>query len=106
MRFSELVNAATELLTTTGKISYRAPRREFELDDETRDDLKHELRVGANTGEVLVRSIRKDDLHTDDVPVGIRTISRRESGQAHREGIGRVTSPANRSDGETTELRH
>jgi class 3 adenylate cyclase len=28
------------------------------------------IRVGLNTGEVVVRSIRKDDLHTDYVPVG------------------------------------
>jgi len=28
------------------------------------------MRVGLNTGEVVVRSIRKDDLHTDYVPVG------------------------------------
>jgi adenylate/guanylate cyclase family protein/AAA ATPase-like protein len=28
------------------------------------------MRVGVNTGEVVVRSIRKDDLHTDYVPVG------------------------------------
>src|SRR2546427_1469912 len=28
------------------------------------------IRVGVNTGEVVVRSIRKDDLHTDYVPVG------------------------------------
>src|SRR2546429_6352973 len=28
------------------------------------------LRVGVNTGEVVVRSIRKDDLQTDYVPVG------------------------------------
>src|SRR4030095_13794281 len=28
------------------------------------------MRVGVNTGEVVVRSIRKDDLHTDSVPVG------------------------------------
>src|SRR5712692_704386 len=27
-------------------------------------------RVGVNTGEVVVRSIRKEDLHTDYVPVG------------------------------------
>ncbi len=31
------------------------------------------LRVGVNTGEVVVRSIRKDDLHTDYVPVGHST---------------------------------
>ena len=29
-----------------------------------------QIRVGINTGEVVVRSIRKDDLHTDYVPVG------------------------------------
>jgi hypothetical protein len=32
--------------------------------------LNLEIRVGVNTGEVVVRSIRKDDLHTDYVPVG------------------------------------
>lgn len=31
------------------------------------------LRVGINTGEVVVRSIRKDDLHTDYVPIGHST---------------------------------
>jgi class 3 adenylate cyclase/ribosomal protein L40E len=31
------------------------------------------LRVGVNTGEVVVRSIRQDDLHTDYVPVGHST---------------------------------
>ncbi len=32
-----------------------------------------QLRVGVNTGEVVLRSIRKDDLHTDYVPVGHST---------------------------------
>ena len=31
------------------------------------------MRVGVNTGEVVVRSIRKDDLHTNYVPVGHST---------------------------------
>ena len=31
------------------------------------------MRVGINTGEVVVRSIRKDDLHTDYIPVGHST---------------------------------
>jgi class 3 adenylate cyclase/predicted ATPase len=31
------------------------------------------MRVGVNTGEVVVRSIRKDNLHTDYVPVGHST---------------------------------
>jgi class 3 adenylate cyclase/predicted ATPase len=40
-----------------------------------------QLRVGVNTGEVVLRSIRKDDLHTDYVPVGQSTnlASRMES---------------------------
>src|SRR5262249_22666930 len=29
-----------------------------------------QIRVGVNTGEVVLRSIRKDDLHTDYTPVG------------------------------------
>ncbi len=31
------------------------------------------MRAGINTGEVVVRSIRKDDLHTDYVPIGHST---------------------------------
>src|SRR5499433_2583368 len=40
-----------------------------------------QIRVGVNTGEVVLRSIRKDDLHTDYVPVGqsIHLASRMES---------------------------
>src|SRR4029453_6292827 len=43
------------------------------------DTLRHKgyppllMRVGINTGEVVVRSIHKDDLHTDYVPVGHST---------------------------------
>src|SRR5713101_2112569 len=35
--------------------------------------LNLQIRVGLNTGEVVVRSIRKDDLHTDYVPIGHAT---------------------------------
>jgi class 3 adenylate cyclase/predicted ATPase len=40
-----------------------------------------QIRVGVNTGEVVLRSIRTDDLHTDYVPVGHSThlASRMES---------------------------
>jgi class 3 adenylate cyclase/predicted ATPase len=40
-----------------------------------------QIRVGINTGEVVLRSIRKDDLHTDYTPVGhsIHLASRMES---------------------------
>jgi class 3 adenylate cyclase len=36
--------------------------------------LNLEIRVGVNTGEVVVRSIRTDDLHTDYVPIGTRPV--------------------------------
>ena len=32
------------------------------------------MRVGINTGEVVLRSIRKDDLHADYVPADVRTL--------------------------------
>src|SRR5262249_50673031 len=40
-----------------------------------------QIRVGINTGEVVLRSIRKDDLHTDYTPVGhsIHLAARMES---------------------------
>lgn len=53
MRFSELVKEASRLLKDSDRLSYRALRREYDLDDETFDDLKHEL--------VEIRQIAKDD---------------------------------------------
>src|SRR5437899_1362876 len=35
--------------------------------------LNLEIRVGVNTGQVVVRAIRTDDLHTDYVPIGHAT---------------------------------
>jgi class 3 adenylate cyclase/predicted ATPase len=35
--------------------------------------LNLQIRVGLNTGEVVVRSIRRDDLHTDYTPIGHAT---------------------------------
>ncbi len=43
MKFSEIVKQAVALLQDSGRVSYRALKREFELDDETLDDLKNEL---------------------------------------------------------------
>src|SRR5215471_12542695 len=43
MKFSELVEQALTLLQRQGRISYRALKREFELDDELLADLKEEL---------------------------------------------------------------
>ena len=59
MKFSDIVDHASELLQRTGRVSYRALKREFDLDDETLDDLKYELIEGREVaadkeGKVLV----------------------------------------------------
>ena len=59
MRFSEVVDQAKVLLQRKGRVTYRALKREFDLDDEALDDLREELikadRVGRDEGgEVLV----------------------------------------------------
>jgi class 3 adenylate cyclase len=60
----------------------RAPYAALRMQEEMRRysdqvRLKHGapflMRIGVNTGEVVVRSICKDDLHTDYVPVGHST---------------------------------
>ena len=43
MKFSELVDQAIVLLQRSERVSYRALKREFDLDDDTLDDLKLEL---------------------------------------------------------------
>ena len=43
MKFSEIVKQAVVLLQESGRVSYRALKREFGLDDETLEDLKEEL---------------------------------------------------------------
>jgi class 3 adenylate cyclase/predicted ATPase/adenylylsulfate kinase-like enzyme len=43
VRFSEIVKQAVALLQESGRVSYRALKREFDLDDETLEDLKGEL---------------------------------------------------------------
>ena len=59
MKFSEIVNQAVTLLQESQRITYRALKREFNLDDEALEDLKSELidgrRVAADEeGKVLV----------------------------------------------------
>ena len=59
IRFSELVDQAIEFLRRRERVSYRALRREFDLDDESIEDLKAELtdaqRIAADEdGKVLV----------------------------------------------------
>ncbi len=59
MKFSELVDQASKFLQQRERVSYRALKREFDLDDETLEDLKTELidarRVARDEdGKVLV----------------------------------------------------
>ena len=59
MKFSEIVKQAVMLLRESRRITYRALKREFSLDDETLADLKDELikarRLAVDeNGEVLV----------------------------------------------------
>src|SRR5215510_9364090 len=44
MKFSEIVKQAVTLLHESQRITYRALKREFGLDDEALEDLKEELR--------------------------------------------------------------
>ena len=43
MKFSEIIDQATALLQRKGRVSYRALKREFELDDAASKDLTDEL---------------------------------------------------------------
>jgi class 3 adenylate cyclase len=43
VKFSEIIDQATALLQRKGRLSYRALKREFELDDEVLEDVKEEL---------------------------------------------------------------
>jgi hypothetical protein len=59
MKFSEMVDQAGEFLRWRGRVSYRALKREFDLDDESLEDLKAELidaqRIAVDEdGKVLV----------------------------------------------------
>src|SRR5713101_8109626 len=59
MKFSEVIEQVRALLQRQGRISYRALKREFDLDDEYLEDLKAELieaqRLASDEdGKVLV----------------------------------------------------
>lgn len=59
MKFSEMIEHTSDLLQRQVRISYRALKREFDLDDETLEDLKFELirakRLAKDEeGEILV----------------------------------------------------
>ena len=59
MKFSEVVEQASALLQRKGRMTYRALKREFALDEDALADLKFELITGQEVavdkdGEVLV----------------------------------------------------
>ncbi len=59
MKFSEMVDQVREFLRRRARVSYRVLKREFDLDDESLEDLKAELidaqRVTVDEdGKVLV----------------------------------------------------
>jgi len=43
MKFSEIIEQARTLLQRTGKVTYRVFMREFDLDEESLEDLKEQL---------------------------------------------------------------
>ena len=43
MKFSEVVEQVLDILQRQGRVSYRALKREFELDDDYIEDLKAEI---------------------------------------------------------------
>jgi len=51
MKFSELVEQVLALLRRQGRVSYRALKREFDLDDDFLADLKEELQY-SHAGQV------------------------------------------------------
>ena len=46
MDFDHLLDQAIEMLQRRGRLTYRTLKRQFELDDETFEDLKEELVYG------------------------------------------------------------
>src|SRR4030095_14759786 len=58
MKFSEIVNQAVTLLHESQRITYRALKREFNLDEDALEDLKSELiegrRVAADEGDKVL----------------------------------------------------
>ena len=59
MKFSDIIDQASELLQRKGRLRYRSLRREFDLDDEALEDLRDELIQGQHVardenGEVII----------------------------------------------------
>src|SRR5262245_12647098 len=98
MKFSELVEQVRPWLEREGRVSYRALKREFDLDDEYLEDLKAELidakRVAVDEdGKVLVWTGKETEGEK----------AKRGNGKTG-EDIGPRTPDTGRSDGERRQL--
>ena len=77
MRFSELVDQASEFLRQRERVSYRALKREFDLDDETLEDLKAEL--------IDARRVARDEDSKVLVWAGGGEMGKRRNGETAKE---------------------
>jgi hypothetical protein len=66
MKFYEIVNQVGALLQREGRVSYRALKREFDLDDEVLEDLK--ARSPRRIRSVLSEGYRDRSQATSEVP--------------------------------------
>lgn len=106
MRFSELVDQATELLRRRERISYRGLRREFGLDAEALEDLKAELievqRLAADEDRTVLVWVGKN------ARAGVENRGHGESAKtqttASGAGLQLQTPDARQSDGERRQL--
>ena len=89
MKFYEIVNQVGALLQREGRVSYRALKREFDLDDEVLEDLKAELI------EVKELAVDKDGRMLAWVEKGEnKETAKREKGEESPESS--IQSPASR----------
>src|SRR5574341_683212 len=90
MTFDEVLDQVRELLQQRGRVTYRALKRRFALDDEYLEDLKEELikaeGVAADEdGEVLVRVVKARGKETEKRSLGEAEQEQRASTDARRQ---------------------
>ena len=110
MKFSEVVNQARALLHSKGRITYRALKREFDLDDEALEDLKEELieaeRVAVDeNGKILVwagKGINGETGNGEDNP---ESRDRSLASERQERSLLFQTLDARRESGERRQLR-
>ena len=74
MKFSEIIDQATELLQRKGRVTYRVLKREFALNDEALEDLKEELIDAEHVatdedGRILVWAGEAPSTEASDAPI-------------------------------------